>query len=80
MIENTINYTFSAGRNNFDILLGQSVENNGLGMSMNGSNKNSLFNDFEHAYLDNTKVILAGSTTLGGAPITPHKMASFLVA
>ena len=77
MIENTINYTFSAGRNNFDILLGQSVENNGLGMSMNGSNKNSLFNDFEHAYLDNTKVILAGSTTLGGAPITPHKMASF---
>ena len=77
MIENTINYTFSAGRNNFDILLGQSVENNGLGMSMNGSNKHSLFNDFEHAYLDNTKVILAGSTTLGGAPINTHKMASF---
>lgn len=77
MIENTVNYSFSASRNNFDILLGQSVENNGMGMSLNGSNKNSLFNDFEHAYLDNAKVILAGSTTLGGAPIAPHKMASF---
>ena len=46
MIENTVNYVFSAGRNNFDVLLGQSVENNGMGMRMNGSNKNSLFNDF----------------------------------
>lgn len=77
MIENTINYTFSTGRNNFDVLLGQSVENNGLGMSMSGSNRNSLFNDFEHAYLDNTKVVLAGSTTLGGGPMAPHQMASF---
>lgn len=77
MIENTINYNFSTGLNNFDVLLGQSVENNGLGMSMNGTNKNSLFNDLEHAYLDNTKVIASGSTSLGGYPTNPHKMASF---
>ncbi|GHU83217.1 SusC/RagA family TonB-linked outer membrane protein [Bacteroidia bacterium] len=77
MIENTVNYRFALGRNHFDLLLGQSVENNGMGSSMNGTNKNSIFNDFEHAYLDNTKVIAAGSTSLSGSPMSPHKLASF---
>jgi len=77
MIENTVNYRLSTGRNNFDFLLGQSLENNGLGLSMFGANKNSIYNDFEHAFLDNAKVIAAGNTRLEGAPTNPHKLASF---
>jgi len=41
----------------------------GLGESINGSNQNSLFSDFTHAYLDNTKIIYAdGNTNLGSSP------------
>lgn len=78
MIENTLNYKFSFNRNNFDVLLGQSAENNSLGMYMDGSNKNSIFDDFEHAWLDNTTLISSDATTLSGGPVDPHKMASFL--
>lgn len=77
MIENTLNYKFSFNRNNFDVLLGQSAENNSLGMYMDGSNKNSIFDDFEHAWLDNTTLISSDATTLSGGPVDPHKMASF---
>ena len=77
MIENTLNYKFSVKRNNFDVLVGQSVENNSLGMTMSGTNRNSVFDDFEHAWLDNTQAVSADMTSLSGGPISPHKMASF---
>lgn len=77
MIENTLNYKFTVAKNNFDVLVGQSVENNGLGMSMSGTNKNSVFDDFDHAWLDNCQLVSADMTSLSGGPISPHKMASF---
>jgi TonB-linked SusC/RagA family outer membrane protein len=56
--ENTLSYNFLLGADhNFTALLGTSAERSGLGESLNGSNSNSLFSDFDHAYLDNTPVI-----------------------
>lgn len=75
--ENTINYVFAVmDRHNFDVLLGQSIEKNGLGESIGGSNINSIFDDFKHAYLDNTPVI-TNRTTLSGSPWGKSALASF---
>jgi len=76
--ENTINYNFTLNsQHNFDVLVGQSMEKNGLGESMKGKNVNSIFDDFEHAYLDNTKTIYADKTSLSGFPWGKHRLASF---
>lgn len=75
--ENTANYTFDLNKNHhFDVLLGQSVEANGLGDSMDGSNTNSIFDDFRHAYLTNTPIVNA-RTTLSGNPEGKSTLASF---
>lgn len=74
--ENTITYDFKINQHSTNILLGQSIEKHGLGDSMNGSNINSIFDDFEHAYLDNTPLI-TNQTTLGGSPWGENKLASF---
>ncbi len=68
--ENTLSYNFNLNAiHNFTALLGTSAEKWGLGESINGSNANSLFNDFEHAYLNNTKIIYAdGRTSMGSSP------------
>jgi TonB-linked SusC/RagA family outer membrane protein len=77
MWENTADYTFSiAGKHNFDVLLGQSIERDGLGESISGSNTNSIFDDFKHAYLHNTPVI-SNRTTLDGTPWGKESIASF---
>ena len=47
MWENTATYDFKiADKHSFTFLLGQSIEVDGLGESISGSNTNSLFNDF----------------------------------
>jgi len=68
--ENTLSYNFKLGSDHsFTALAGTSAEKWGLGESINGSNQNSLFSDFTHAYLDNTKIIYAdGNTNLGSSP------------
>jgi TonB-linked SusC/RagA family outer membrane protein len=68
--ENTLSYNFKlGGEHTFTALAGTSAEKWGLGESMNGSNQNSLFGDFQHAYLNNTPIIYAdGKTSLGGSP------------
>ena len=50
------------------LFLVQSAERCGLGEGMNGANINSLFSDFEHAYLDNTPVIDISNTSVGSSP------------
>ena len=55
--ENTASYDFKINENhNFSAMIGQSIERSGLGDNLSASNVNSIFNDFEHAYLDNTTV------------------------
>jgi TonB-linked SusC/RagA family outer membrane protein len=67
--ENTASYKLLlANGSNLDFLLGTSAEKWGLGENLSGSNVESIFNDFEHAYLDNNKLIYADRTTLGGNP------------
>jgi len=67
--ENTLSYNFLLGADhNFTALLGTSAERSGLGESLNGSNSNSLFSDFDHAYLDNTPVIDVNLTNIGSSP------------
>jgi len=77
--ENTANYSFNLNqKHNFDILIGQSLERNGLGERMKGENVNSIFNDFDHAYLTNTNIIYADKTKLIGSPYADkHGIASF---
>jgi TonB-linked SusC/RagA family outer membrane protein len=67
--ENTVNYNFNLGSDHaFNALIGTSSEKWGLGESINGSNSNSLFGDFQHAYLDNTPVIDVNLTGVGSSP------------
>lgn len=65
--ENTVSYDFN-NNHNFSALIGQSMERSGLGDNLSASNVNSIFDDFDHAYLDNTTVIYADKTTVGGSP------------
>ena len=75
--ENTANYIFDLNnKHHFDVLLGQSLETNGLGDSMDGTNTNSIFNDFRHAYLCNTPIVTS-RTTLSGYPEGKSTLASF---
>jgi TonB-linked SusC/RagA family outer membrane protein len=77
MWENTATYDFKiANKHSFTFLLGQSIEVDGLGESISGSNTNSLFNDFNHAYLNNTPTISA-RTELNGSPWGRESIASF---
>lgn len=75
--ENTISYGFTLKENhNLNVLLGQSIEKTGLGESIDGSNINSIFDDFKHAWLDNTPTI-TNRTTLGSSPWGKGSLASF---
>ncbi len=67
--ENTINYQLNINENhNIDVLAGMSAERGGLGESIYGFNTNSIFPDFDHAYLTNTPLVKATTTRLGGTP------------
>lgn len=75
--ENTVRYATNFGEHNVDGLLGQSLEKTGLGENLSASNGNSLFNDFAHAWLDNTPTYTPGVTNWGGAPWGEGGIASF---
>ena len=75
--DNTLSYDWAPGRNRFTFLVGNSIENWGLGADINGSNRGSEFSSFEFGYLSNIKTIAAGSTTLSGAPWGRGSLASF---
>ena len=66
--ENTLAYTKKFNEHSFNALIGQSLEKWGMGENMNVTNGYSLFTDFEHAWLDNTKGLTAGTTTINGSP------------
>jgi TonB-linked SusC/RagA family outer membrane protein len=66
--DNTLSYKYSFLQHNFSLLVGTSAEKDGLGESVNGSNVNSIFNDFQHAYLSNNPIVYEGRTTLSGSP------------
>jgi TonB-linked SusC/RagA family outer membrane protein len=75
--ENTLNYSFIVEGHSFDALIGQSVEKFGLGENVDVTNSQSIFTDFDHAWLSNTKGYTAGSTSINGEPWGEGGIASF---
>lgn len=67
--DNTLSYDFTLlEKNKFNVLVGTSMEKWGLGADVNGTNRDSEFSDFEHAYLSNVKVVSSEYTSVSGAP------------
>lgn len=67
--ENTLSYDFKVRDvHTFNAIIGMSAERSGLGESMSAGNSNLIFDSFKYAYLDNTKLITPGKTTVSGAP------------
>lgn len=77
--ENTINYQIQLGdlRHSLDILGGNTIQINNIGETIYGTNINSIFNDLDHAYLDNSKVIDPARTVLGSYPWNDNRLLSF---
>lgn len=76
--DNTLTYSFHIKGHAIDAVIGQSMEKWGIGETINARNINSLFpGKFDYAYLSNTQGITAGKTTVGGAPQTAGRLASF---
>lgn len=76
-LENTVDYNFKKENNNFDILVGQSVEKWGYGSRFAATNANPTFEGFKHAYLDNTDGLTSGVTSVSGSPQGMGAIASF---
>nr|WP_320059106.1 TonB-dependent receptor [uncultured Bacteroides sp.] len=69
ILENTLNYKLKLKDvHNIDFLVGMSAERGGMGESLYGYNTNSIFSDFDHAYLTNAPSIDATTTRMGGSP------------
>lgn len=78
LFENTISYTTSIREHhNLSAMVGTSAEKSGMGESINGTNVNSIFDDFEHGYLSNTKTIYPDKTKLSGSPWGQGRLLSF---
>ncbi|WP_238480297.1 TonB-dependent receptor [Mangrovibacterium lignilyticum] len=64
--DNTLSYTFNINNDhNFEALIGNSIEKSVQSVSLGITNKSSLFQDFEHAYIDNTPSA-SSTTSIGG--------------
>jgi TonB-linked SusC/RagA family outer membrane protein len=74
--ENTLNYKFAFDEHHVDVLAGQSLEKSGFGESWGATNVNSSFDDFDHAWLDNTGAV-SSKTTVEGSPWGQGALASF---
>lgn len=71
--ENTASYDFDIKEDHgLSVMIGQSIERSGLGESMQIDNVNSIFDDFDHAFIDNTSVIYPDRTTISGSPYSEN--------
>jgi TonB-dependent starch-binding outer membrane protein SusC len=76
MFQNTLDYRFSVKAvHHFDVLAGMSAEKYGLGTNLGTTNINSVFNDFEHAYIDNANI--AATASISGSPWGQGALASY---
>ena len=77
--ENTASYHFDInGEHVFDTVLGQSIEKWGFGSSIKASGMNSIFpNDWDRAWVSNTKPTLINQISASGSPSTQGALASF---
>lgn len=76
--ENTLSWTHEFGDHHVDALFGQSLEAEGIGLSLNGSRKMTKFGSWEAASLSNCESdIDAKNVSVGGSNTVPYyKIAS----
>lgn len=75
--DNTLTYSFDVGENHsFVAMIGNAIEKNNRNLQLNVGNWNTLFQDFEHAYISNTTQI-SGNTSLIGRNDFGWGMSSF---
>jgi TonB-linked SusC/RagA family outer membrane protein len=65
-LTNTATYNKNIGSHNISAVVGNEILRSDINLSMNGHNENSLFGDYEHAYLSNVPEIDPTYTTLSG--------------
>lgn len=77
--ENTLAYKFDINQHNVDLVIGNTMEKNSYGMDMDVSSKNNLFgDDWDRAYIGNTKPTLLSEITINsGKPTADSSLASF---
>lgn len=76
--DNTLTYSFSINKlHNINTMIGMTAERWGYGEGTGGSNINSAFSDFKHAWLSNTPTIYPTNTTLWGAPSGKGALVSY---
>lgn len=73
---NTLAYKKEFGNHSVDMLLGQSIEESGLGQSIFARNRGSIFDSFQYAYLSNVKTLDAANLILNGLPWQERKLSS----
>ena len=77
-LENTLAYTFDVNKHNVNVVVGQSIEKNGYGESLNASGNNLLFGDsWKHAYISNSQIKKLADVSVGGKPADDSSLASF---
>ncbi len=76
-LENTINYSITAGDHSITALVGQSLEKWGKGDTLKVTNGNSLFSSFDYAWVDNTQGYTSGVSEFYGSPWGEGGLASF---
>ncbi len=77
-LENTLTYTFDINKHNVNVVVGQSIEQNGYGESLNVSGSNLLFGDsWKHAYVSNSQIKKLADVSVGGKPAGDSSLASF---
>ena len=74
---NTLSYNKQFDNHTFDALLGQSLEESGLGESIFARNRGSIFDSYQYAYLSNVKTLDAANLILNGLPWQERKISSF---
>lgn len=75
--ENTLNYTFDIDKSNFNVLIGNTIQKDNIGETINGTNVKSQFEGLEYAYLSNAQNIVVGKTILGGSPYGESSLLSY---
>jgi TonB-linked SusC/RagA family outer membrane protein len=69
IFDNTLSYSFTLkDAHHVGLMTGMSAEKWGMGEGLNGTNVNSEFGDYNHAYLSNNKTIYSDRTSLSGYP------------
>lgn len=77
-LENTLSYALKLNDHNLDLVIGNSLEKNSYGMSMNVTSHNNLFGeDWDRAFIGNTKPELLSDISIAGSPSADSSLASF---